>query len=520
MAPTLKLRCVNIICVSILLALMGCMDELGDEGFSTSYAEYCASCHGENLEGTGIGPALIGRDLKHGETIESLRLSIKKGFPEAGMPAWTGNLDDGVVQGLAIYIADVRAGRAEYFDFQVVDEELLVPERTIRSEVLDFRLEVVSNEIHKHPFSIAPMRDGSILVTEKTKGLRIVRPDGSISEIVDGTVPKLSALWETLNDWGDEDQPYIMTEGSLMDVALHPNYDQNGWVYLHYSDNCESCALGGESGIMNKLVRGRIRHEKWVDEEVIWQAAPEDYYTEATADQGAGGRIAFDEEGFVYISVGIRHYFERVQDLSFPEGKIHRIHDDGRIPTDNPFIDVEGAEKTVWTYGHRSPQGLEYRKETGQLWGTEMGPRGGDELNLLRPGRNFGWPLYSKGLNYDMTPVNFGKQLGIEFSLDDIEQPVYDFTPSPAISSFIFYEGDQIPGWSNNIIVGSLAGSNLYRLVLEGNQVIHKETLISRLARFRDVEMSPTGEVFLLLEHTKGSKIVKIVPEIAAGKES
>ena len=182
MAPTLKLRCVNIICISILLALMGCMDELGDEGFSTSYAEYCASCHGENLEGTGIGPALMGRDLKHGETIESLRLSIQKGFPEAGMPAWTGNLDDGVVQGLAIYIADVRAGRAEYFDFQVVDEELLVPERTIRSEVLDFRLEVVSNEIHKHPFSIAPMRDGNILVTEKTRGLRIVRPDGSISE--------------------------------------------------------------------------------------------------------------------------------------------------------------------------------------------------------------------------------------------------------------------------------------------------------------------------------------------------
>ena len=218
------------------------------------------------------------------------------------MPAWTGNLDDGVVQGLAIYIADVRAGRAEYFDFQVVDEELVVPEGTIKSEVLDFRLEVVSNEIHKHPFSIAPMRDGSILVTEKTRGLRIVRPDGSISEIVEGTVPKLSALWETLNDWGDEDQPYIMTEGSLMDVALHPNYDQNGWVYLHYSDNCESCALGGESGIMNKLVRGRISHEKWVDEEVIWQAAPEDYYTDATADQGAGGRIAFDRDLHISVS--------------------------------------------------------------------------------------------------------------------------------------------------------------------------------------------------------------------------
>ena len=509
----------KIVCMSILLALMGCMGELSDEGFSTSYVEYCASCHGESLEGSGIGPALVGRDLEHGETVAELKVSIQKGFPEKGMPAWTGNLDDGVVQGLAIYIADVRAGRSEYFDFQVVDEELKIPEEPIKSELVNFRLEVLSSEIHKHPFSIAPMRDGRVLVTEKTRGLRIVRADGSVSEIVDGTVPKLSALWETLNGWGDEDQPYIMTEGSLMDVALHPDYDHNGWVYLHYSDNCESCASGGKSGIMNKLVRGRIRSEKWVDEEVIWQANPEDYYTEATADQGAGGRIAFDDEGFVYISVGIRHYYERVQDLSYPEGKIHRIHDDGRIPTDNPFVDVEGAEKTVWTYGHRSPQGLEYRRETGQLWGTEMGPRGGDELNLLRPGKNFGWPLYSKGLNYDMTPVNFGKQLGIEFSLDEIEQPVYDFTPSPAISSFIFYRGDQIPAWRNNILVGSLAGSNLYRLVLEEDRVIHKETLISQLARFRDIEMSPTGEIFVLLEHTKGSKIVKIVPEIAAREE-
>lgn len=141
-----------------------------------------------------------------------------------------------------------------------------------------------------------------------------------------------------------------------------------------------------------------------------------------------------------------------------------------------------------------------------------MGPRGGDELNLLLPGKNFGWPLYSKGLNYNMTPVSFGKQLGIEFTLDEIQQPVYDFTPSPAIASFIFYEGDSFSRWQGDIIVGSLAGSNLYRLVLDGDQVVKKETLISRLARFRDIEMGPDGTIFVLLEHTKGSQVVRLVP--------
>ena len=490
----------------------GCDSEIQDSGFSETYQEYCASCHGEELQGTGIGPPLVDVILKHGDTVEELRLSIEKGFPGGGMPAWSGSLDDGMLHGLAIYIADVREGRGDYFDFQVVDEELSVPSNIFTSDEHDFYLEVVSDQIHKHPFSIAPMHDGRILVTEKTRGLKIIRKDGSVSDVLQGTEPNISEFLESLSGLDDEDQPYVTTNGSLMDVALHPDFTNNGWIYLHLSDNCDSCALAGESGTMNKLVRGQLKDERWVEEEVVWQASPEDYYTDLTADQGAGGRIAFDEEGFVYISLGIRHYYERVQDLSYPDGKIHRIHDDGQIPTDNPFIDVEGAEKTIWTYGHRSPQGLEYRKETNQLWSTEMGPRGGDELNLLLPGKNFGWPLYSKGLNYNMTPVSFGKQLGIEFALDEIQQPVYDFTPSPAIASFIFYEGDSFSRWQGDIIVGSLAGSNLYRLVLDGDQVVKKETLISRLARFRDIEMGPDGTIFVLLEHTKGSQVVRLVP--------
>jgi glucose/arabinose dehydrogenase len=188
------------------------------------------------------------------------------------------------------------------------------------------------------------------------------------------------------------------------------------------------------------------------------------------------------------------------------------VHDDGRIPSDNPFVDVPGALKTVWTYGHRSPQGLEYNPRRRQLWGTEMGPRGGDEVNLLLPGRNYGWPLYSKGVDYDGTPVEYGKELGIEFELSDIEQPVVDLTPAPAVSSFTFYEGSAFPKWRGDLIVGTLKATELYRIVLDGNELAHMEILLKDLARIRDVETGPDGTIYLLLEHVSGGQILRLVP--------
>jgi glucose/arabinose dehydrogenase len=188
------------------------------------------------------------------------------------------------------------------------------------------------------------------------------------------------------------------------------------------------------------------------------------------------------------------------------------IHDDGRIPVDNPFIEDPNAGNTIWTYGHRSPQGLEFNNRTRQLWGTEHGPRGGDEVNLLLPGRNYGWPLYSKGQNYNGSKVEWGKEFGIEFELEDIEQPVVDMTPSPAISSFVFYDGAAFPAWRGNIIVGSLKAADVYRIEIEDNKFSHKELLIENLARIRDVEVGPQGEIYLLLEHASGAQIVRVVP--------
>jgi glucose/arabinose dehydrogenase len=263
---------------------------------------------------------------------------------------------------------------------------------------------------------------------------------------------------------------------------------------------------------MNRLVRGRIEDGAWIDEEIIWQADIEAYTD--TTDLAAGGRISFDDEGYVYISVGMKAALDvlGIQDLSLPYGKILRVHDDGRIPLDNPFVDHPDALKSIWTYGHRSVQGLEFNPQTGQHWNTEMGPRGGDELNRLVPGGNYGWPVFTSGVNYDGRPVNVAAKLGIELDPDDAEFPVVDMTPSPAISSFIFYDGTEFPDWSNNIIVGTLRATDLLRMEVVDDQVVHTETLLEDLARFRDIEIGPGGELYVLLENAAGSQIIRLVP--------
>jgi len=486
--PVVLASCVAIYLVAARL--------LGDP-IAPVYAQNCAVCHGENLEGAAQGTPLVGRALVHGDSVDEIARSVSEGFAATGMPAWSKTLDENQIRGLAILISEKRAmlGRTEF----KTDIPLVIPEGVIGSERRAFRIESVASGLHPLPFSIAPLPDGRILLTEKVRGLRIISPDGKQSALIDGTPPT--------HDDGIELFSLVRGLGWMLDVALHPEYEKNGWIYLHFGDRCRECDTS-----MNKLIRGRIADGRWVDEEVIWSAAPESY-TEMS-DMTAGGRICFDGNGHVFLSVGIKGSSDHagVQDLSLPYGKIHRVHDDGRIPADNPFVNTAGALPSVWSYGHRSPQGLEFDPRTGRLWGTEMGPRGGDEFNLLRPGKNYGWPLTSKGVNYDGTPVAWGKELGITFDLAEIEQPVVDMTPAPAVSSFALYRGSAFPGWQNDAIVGTLKATELYRFVIEGERVVHRETLLRNLARIRDVEVGPDGYVYLLLEHETGGRIVRLVP--------
>lgn len=491
----------TVVSVNVLLFLW----IMSQDKFSAPYQENCSSCHGDNLTGTPLGPALVGTDLQYGDSVTDISRIIRDGSLKNGMPAFAATLDDTVVQRLAIYVAEQRAGFRQ-FDLKI-GQSLSIPVEAITTELHSFRLETVATDLDPLPFSIALLPDGRMLLTERGRGLSIVGINGQRSTLIPGAPT------------GYDDaigSPFVglrMGLGWMMDVALHPDYATNGWIYLQYGDRCSSCELQYKGFSMNKLVRGRIVEGHWVNEETIWQA-DRNAYTKSS-DMGAGGRIAFDDNGHVFISVGFKGptNYAGVQDLAMPWGKIHRMIDDGSMPPDNPFVDKPEALGSIWTYGHRSPQGLEFNYKTGELWGTEMGPRGGDEVNLLLAGLNYGWPLVSRGLNYDGTPVDYGKLLGLSSDTMDIEQPIVDLTPSPAVSSFIIYTGSAFPGWQQHMVVGSLKATSLYRIVVENGVLIHQETLIHGLARIRDVEADAKGLIYLLLEHADGSLIVRMVPE-------
>ncbi len=474
--------------------------------FVALYNENCAVCHGEDLFGAAQGTPLIGIGLNHGDSVEAIAKSIGDGFPARGMPGWSATMTTDQIWNLALYVAERRAG-TDIVDKRA-DIPLTIPTDTIESERHAFSIEVVATDLDPLPFSIAPLPDGRILLSEKLRGLSIIT-NGEQSPIISGT-PR--AYDDARTAWGQ-----LMGVGWMLDVAIHPEYADNGWVYLHFGDRCSQCneasRSSGKPVSMNKLVRGRIENGTWVDEETIWQADIESYSDQS--DISAGGRITFDNAGHVFITVGMKGAHEHIgiQDLALPYGKIHRVHDDGRIPKDNPYVNTPGALASIWSVGHRSPQGLEYDSASQQLWSTEMGPRGGDELNLILPGRNYGWPLYTSGVGYDGTPIDYFDELDSELAPEEVEAPIVDMVPSPAISSFIVYHGGDFPNWNNHLLVGMLRATDLERWEIVDSQLVHKETLLTDLARFRDLETGPNGELYVLLEHATGGQVIRLVPE-------
>ena len=474
--------------------------------FINMYKDECAVCHGEDLQGAPLGTPLVGIDLRHGDTVEEIAKNIADGFPDTGMPSWSDTKNQNQIWNLALYVAEQRQGTT------ILDKRdkipLEIPDGVVKTERHSFRIKMIATGLDPMPFSNAPLPEGGFLVSERMRGLTIVSDDGVQSDPISGTPPTYSDSSLFLGQ--------VMGLGWMLDVALHPNYEDNGWIYIHFTDRCKDCnkvsLKYGKPVSMNKLIRGRIKDGAWVNEETIWEAEIETY--SATSDLTSGGRIAFDDRGYVYISVGMKDVYDFMgtQDLDLPYGKIIRVHDNGHIPTDNPFVDSEGALPSIWTYGHRSQQGLEFNPQTGDVWSTEMGPRGGDELNRLVKGGNYGWPIFTSGVNYDGRPVDVADQLGIELDEADVVFPVVDWSPAIAVSSFIFYQGTEFPEWNNNIILGTLRATDLMRLEAVDNEVVRKEVLLENLARFRDIEQGPNGELYVLLEHASGSQIIRLRP--------
>lgn len=365
--------------------------------FLEVYQSNCVACYGNDLQGTLQGPPLVGDDLKHGQTGPAIIKSIKEGYPSKGMPAFAETLSETEIRRIAIMVAEKRQGYAmEDFKFNT---SLQIPFGEIETEQHTFLIEPIAKDLDAWPYSIFPLPDGRILLTEKTKGLSIISQEGGQSSLIRNT-PKVYNDGFMIGT--------LQGSGWLLDVAIHPDYENNGWIYLSYGDRCSDCneisRRQKQDVSMCALIRGRIKNGEWVDQETVWKADIETYVT--TAASSIGGRICFDGRGHVFLSIGGIHWtpaprgnieaYLGIQDLSLPYGKIFRFFDNGGIPKDNPFIGISNALPGIWTYGHRSPQGLEFDPPTGQLWETEMGPRGGDEVNLLLPGKTMVGPYTPK----------------------------------------------------------------------------------------------------------------------------
>jgi len=244
-----------------------------------------------------------------------------------------------------------------------------------------------------------------------------------------------------------------------------------------------------------------VKHGAWVDQEFVFRPDPGLY---GPANDHYGVRLLFDHAGRLFYSIGERGRPDDAQSLLTPNGKIHRVRDDGSALPDNPFAGRPGAVASIWSYGHRNPQGLAFHPETGELWASEHGPRGGDELNRVLPGRNYGWPLATFGINYDGTPIT--DRTGGE----GLEPPVTEWTPSIAPCGIAFYTGDRFPGWKNDLFVGGLVGKQLRRVVLDGSRAVHQEVLFRGLGRVRSVVDGPDGYLYVALNQP--GRIVRIIP--------
>lgn len=336
----------------------------------------------------------------------------------------------------------------------------------------------------EHPWSLAILPgDEGLLITERSGRLRWFSPGGEMSAPIAG-VPAV----------------YARGQGGLLDVVLAPDFADSRLVYLAYA---EETRAGGRAG--TAVGRGRLSpdHTALNDFTVIFRQEPK-----LSSGNHFGARMVFDREGYLFIALGENNQRPTAQDLDKLQGKVVRLHADGAIPADNPFVNREGARPEIWSYGHRNPQGAALHPGTGALWVNEHGPRGGDEINIPQAGRNYGWPLATYGINYNTLPIPEARGERVEGT----EAPSYVWRVSPAISGMAFYDSQRFAPWRGNVFIGALKEQELIRLELRGDEVVHEERLLgSRGERIRDVRQAPDGSLYLLTDSARG-KLLKVEP--------
>lgn len=362
-----------------------------------------------------------------------------------------------------------------FFSFFNCKAQIKENDILLESEISNYSFETIASGIDI-PWGMTWLPDGSLLVTEKSGILYQIKNQ---TKIIINNVPTVSSRGQ----------------GGLLDIAIHPNYANNGWVYITYSSE-----EGYEKGANTKLIRAKLDGDKLSQIQELYKATPN-----TTKGQHFGSRITFDNENYLFFTIGDRgNHFENPQDITSDAGKVYRLYDDGKIPKSNPFVGVTGAKEAIFSYGHRNQQGMAKHPITGAIWTHEHGPQGGDEINILKKGSNYGWPIITYGINYDGTKItNLTKKEGME-------QPIYYWTPSIAPSGMTFVTSDLYPEWKGHLLVGSLKFQYLELVKLSGKEVIGRQKIGTDIGRLRNVVQGPDGYIYLGVE---GKGIIKIVPK-------
>ncbi len=361
--------------------------------------------------------------------------------------------------------------------YPVKANEFDIDKTTVKTKLLSFEVTHFSGG-YDIPWGMAFLPDHRILVTDISGTLWLLSKDGKIKLNIKGVPPV-----------------FFHGQGGLLDVEVHPNFSNNSLVYISYSEKLN------KNKYHTTIIRGTLEKNTLTNIETIYRAKKNDF---SRTSHHYGSRIVFDIDRFLYFSIGDRGLKEQAQDLTSPSGKIHRVLDDGTIPLDNPFINIKNACQSIWTYGNRNPQGLAKHPKTGSIWESEHGPRGGDEINLIQKGYNYGWPIITYGINYDGSKIT---DLKIK---EGMEQPINQWTPSIAVCGIKFYTGKPFKVWEDNLLVTSLKYEQLRRLIIVNNKKLDEEVIFESGSRIRDVEIGPDGLIYLALENP--GRIVKLSP--------
>lgn len=446
------------------------------QGGKDTYKVYCSGCHGANLEG-GLATPLIKENWAYGRSRGLMIRNVRFGIPGTEMIGWKKTLSNPEIRELVDYI----------IHSQVNPPEAKKPfPKSLKTESYKLQVEVLEQENIKTPWGIEFIDSTRALITEQAGGLRWLK-NGILDPKPISGLPEVHVFAGTL--------------GGMMDIALDPAYEKNGWVYLSFSQTDENTG-DRHSLAMTKIVRGKIKDYTWTSEETLFSAPQSIRVPLATR---WGGRLLFDKAGYLFFSIGDLDVGKDCQDLSRANGKIFRIYPDGSIPKDNPFTSVEGALPQIYALGSRNAQGLALHPETHEIWMTEHGPMGGDELNLLKKGANYGWPLITHGKNYD------GKSVSPDTAKAGMEQPIHYWNPSIAVCPAEFSESSLFPEWKHDLFIGALAFEEIRRLRIVDQQVVEQETILKNYGRIRDVKFGKDGAIYVLVN--KPDAILRIVPK-------